>query len=72
MKSNGYTEKELSEVFAFQSFRSEYEVLSCMQFHCTSLCTVICDALVLVIPVHLCSHWQCQNGCAYEMIFIMI
>jgi len=27
MKSLGYSEKELSEVFAFQSFRSKHEVL---------------------------------------------
>jgi len=27
MKSRGYIEKELSEVFAFQSFRYEHEVL---------------------------------------------
>jgi len=43
MKSLGYTEKELSEVFAFQSFGSESEVLHRVSvYHCvvTSASTV--------------------------------
>jgi len=45
MKSHGYTEKELSEVFAFQSFRSEHEVLlrCCVNSDlCYGLLSVVC------------------------------
>jgi len=55
MKSNGYTEKELSEVFAFQSFCSEFEVLFLFQFFpCITVKSMVQQLCLSFVPLSIC------------------